>query len=63
MPGQSVKLKKELWARLTKAARIAGYSSTEEFVDHVLEREVAKLEQEQPSEEVLRRLKGLGYID
>ncbi|MGA2131857.1 MAG: hypothetical protein ABSH50_06165 [Bryobacteraceae bacterium] len=61
--GSNIKLKKDLWARLTKAASAAGYSSPEEFVEHVLEREVAKLEADQPSEEVIRRLKGLGYID
>ncbi len=60
---KSIKVNNELWARLTKVAEAAGYSSAEEFVAHVLEREVAKLEQDQPDEEVLRRLKGLGYID
>ena len=41
----------------------AGYSSPEEFVEHVLEREVAKLEDAQTDQEIVRRLKGLGYID
>jgi hypothetical protein len=41
----------------------AGYSSPEEFVEHVLEREIAKLEDAQTDQEVVRRLKGLGYID
>jgi len=60
----TVKLKKDLWAKVAKAAEAAGYSSPEEFVEHVLEREVARLEEAQPGEEeVLRRLKGLGYID
>ncbi len=59
----TIKLKKDLWDRLTRAAAAAGYSSPEEFVEHVLERETAKLEQDQPDEEVVRRLKGLGYID
>lgn len=61
--GPSIKIKKELWARIEQAAAAAGYSSPQEFVEHSLEREVAKLEAEQPDEEVLRRLKGLGYID
>jgi len=59
----SVKISKELWARITKAAAAAGYSSPEEFVEHVLARETAKLEEDEPSEEAMRRLKGLGYID
>jgi hypothetical protein len=41
----------------------AGYSSPEEFVEHVLEREIAKLEDAQTDQEIVRRLKGLGYID
>ena len=41
----------------------AGYSSPEEFVEHVLEREIAKLEDAQTDQEIVNRLKGLGYID
>ncbi len=59
----SIKLKQDLWARLAKAAAAAGYSTPEEFVEHVLERAVAHLEEEQGEEDVIRRLKGLGYID
>jgi len=59
----SIKLNKDLWAKVQKVAMAAGYSSPEEFVEHVLEREVAKLEDAQTDEEVVRRLKGLGYID
>jgi hypothetical protein len=59
----TVKLKKDLWAKVAKAAEAGGYSSPEEFIEHVLEREAAKLADDQPDEEVVRRLKGLGYID
>jgi hypothetical protein len=62
-PRMTVKLKKELWARVVQAAAAGGYSSPEEFIEHVLEREVGKLADDQPDEEVVRRLKGLGYID
>jgi len=52
---------------VTRAAVAGGYSSTEEFIEHVLEREVArevaKVADDQPDEEVVRRLRGLGYID
>jgi hypothetical protein len=58
----AIKLTKELWTKVAQAARAGGYSSPEEFVEHVLEREMAKLADDQPSEEVMRRLKGLGYI-
>jgi 4-hydroxy-3-methylbut-2-enyl diphosphate reductase IspH len=56
-------LNKDLWAKVKKVAMAAGYSSPEEFVEHVLEREIAKLEDAQTDQEVVRRLKGLGYID
>ena len=59
----TIKLSKELWAKVAKAAAAGGYSSPEEFIEHVLERECAKLADEQPDEEVERRLRGLGYID
>ncbi len=63
MPGPSIKLKKELWAKVKKVAAAGGYSSPDEFVEHVLEREVAKLDDAQSDEEIVRKLKGLGYID
>lgn len=59
----SVKLNKELWEKVKKIADAGGYSSAEEFVLHVLEREAAKLEDAQSDEEIVRKLKGLGYID
>jgi hypothetical protein len=59
----TVKLEKDLWAKVAKAAAAGGYSSPVEFVVHVLERECAKLADEQPDEEIVRRLRGLGYID
>ena len=45
-----------------RQAAAGGYSSPEKFVEHVLERECAKLAGDQPDEEVERRLRGLGYI-
>ena len=59
----NIKVKKELWQKVKKVAEAGGYSSAEEFVEHVLEREIAKLEDSQSDEEIARKLKGLGYID
>ena len=59
----TVKLNKELWDKVAQAAAAAGYSSPEEFIEHVLERACAKLADDQPDQEVVRRLRGLGYID
>jgi len=59
----TVKLKKDLWSKVKKVAAAGGYSSPEEFVVHVLEREIAKLGDTESDAEILRKLKGLGYID
>jgi predicted DNA-binding protein len=61
--GPSIKLKKELWERVKKVAEVAGYSSPQEFVSHVVEKELAKLEDADSDEKILDKLKGLGYID
>ena len=39
-----------------------GYSSVEEFVTYVLERELAATEDTEPDEALTRRLQGLGYL-
>ncbi|HEX3744485.1 MAG TPA: hypothetical protein VHW09_11165 [Bryobacteraceae bacterium] len=59
----SIKVKKELLQRIERYATAAGYSSAQEFVEHIVERELAKLEDAQSDEEIARKLKGLGYID
>lgn len=61
--GPSIRLKKELWAKVKKVSETAGYSSPEEFVAHIIEREIAKLDDAQSDEDIVNRLKGLGYID
>jgi len=63
MSGTNIKVGKELWQKVKKVAAAGGYSSPEEFVTHVLEREIARLEGAQSDEEIARKLKGLGYID
>ena len=63
MFGAKIKLEKELFDRAKRCAEIAGYSSVEEFVAHVIEREVNSLEEGGTSEEEIKKqLKGLGYI-
>jgi hypothetical protein len=59
----SVKLSKALCERARTAAEAAGYSSLEEFLEHAVEKELAHIEEAEGKEEVLRRLKGLGYLE
>jgi hypothetical protein len=63
MFGPKVKLDKALYDRVQKAAELAGYSSTDEFIIHIIEREVATLEQAEADDKVEERLRGLGYIE
>ena len=57
-----IKLDKQLLDKVRRYARIAGYSSAEEFITHALEKELAKLEDADSEEEIKKRLLGLGYI-
>jgi metal-responsive CopG/Arc/MetJ family transcriptional regulator len=57
-----IRLDKDLLAKVERYAKIAGYSSAEEFVSHALEKELAKLEGADSEEEIKKRLRGLGYI-
>jgi len=61
--GPSIKLDKALWAKVKKCADAGGYSSPQEFVEHVLEKELAKLDTSVSDEEIAKKLQGLGYID
>ena len=65
MFGSSVKLDADLLKRCRQHAQDAGYSSVEEFIAHVLERELKSKqeESEKDQEEIARRLQGLGYIE
>lgn len=57
-----IKLEKDLMDKVKKFAKIAGYSSPEEFITHCLEKEIIKLEEYDSEEEIKKKLKGLGYI-
>jgi hypothetical protein len=59
----TIKLKKELWDRVKRCSDAAGYSEPQEFIEHVLERELAKIEEAESDEEIVNKLKGLGYLE
>jgi hypothetical protein len=58
----SVRIDKDLHARLTKVADVAGYATVDEFVTHVLEKEMLHFEDSGNDDEIRAKLKGLGYI-
>ena len=57
-----IKLDKVLLTKAKRYADLAGYSSVHEFVTHVLEKELAKIEASDSEEEIKKKLKGLGYF-
>lgn len=59
----SIKLGKALFDRVKRCADAAGYSSPEEFVVHVIEKELAQIEDGASDEEIMQKLQGLGYIE
>jgi hypothetical protein len=62
MFGSGIKLDKALLARVKRCADLAGYSSVEEFVTHIIEKEIRSIETSDSEAEIKKKLKGLGYI-
>jgi len=62
MFGSGLKLDKDLVTRAKRYADLAGYSSVEEFITHIVERQLEKLSGAESEEEMRKKLKGLGYI-
>ena len=58
-----IKIDANLYERITKIVEKAGYGSTEEFVTHVIEKELSVLESADSDADVTERLRGLGYIE
>lgn len=59
----SVKIEKSLCQRAERAAEKAGYSSREEFIEHAIEKALAACEEGESNKDVMKKLKGLGYIE
>ena len=58
-----IKIDANLYDRVKKVAEIAGYSSPEEFMIHIIEKELGKLESSDDDKDVVERLRGLGYLE
>jgi len=57
-----IALDKELMDKVKRYAELSGYSSVDEFIAHVLEKQIAHLEGAATEDEIKKRLKGLGYL-
>ena len=60
---KSIRLDKDLYQRLQEKASGMGYSSTDEFIVHILEKASAEQDEQLDREEVDRQLRGLGYLE
>ena len=60
---KSIKIDKQLYEQLAESAERLGYSSIDELVRHVLEREVSGLDQDIDQQQAEEQLRGLGYIE
>jgi hypothetical protein len=60
---ETVKLSKSLCDRARLVVEKVGYSSLEEFIEHAMERDLGRLEQADSREDLIKKLKGLGYLE
>lgn len=58
-----IKIDSNLYDRVKRAAEKVGYSNVEEFITHVIEKELSQIEAADDDSTVTDRLRGLGYID
>jgi hypothetical protein len=58
-----IEIDAKLWARVVEAAQAGGFSSPEQFVTQLIERELGN-EQSSPSDaEITQKMEELGYLD
>ncbi|MAE27493.1 MAG: hypothetical protein QF724_00460 [Planctomycetota bacterium] len=60
--GNKIKIEKDLLERIKQISEVAGYASHEEFIMHVLEKELAQFEESDSDDDITEKLRGLGYI-
>ncbi len=59
-----LKIDDEMKNRLEKVSEAGGYSSTDEFILKIIERELDKLDpdSDESEEDIKKKLEGLGYL-
>ncbi len=62
MSSSKIKIDKDLLRNAKEYAAKTGYSSVEEFISYIVEKEISRVEEADSEEEVKKRLQGLGYI-
>ncbi len=62
MFGPKIKIEKELLIKATEYAEKSGYSSVDEFISHLIEKEITRQDEALSEDKVKKRLQGLGYL-
>jgi metal-responsive CopG/Arc/MetJ family transcriptional regulator len=57
-----IKIDRQLYEQIKECSEIAGYSSSDELIQHILKKEINRILDTDHDPDVLERLKGLGYI-
>ena len=60
---KKISIDKALYEKLVDAAGSSGYSSVDELVTHILEKEVAHQDDQQEQKLAEEQLRGLGYLE
>ena len=58
-----IKIDANLYDRVKQVAQVAGYASPEEFIIHMIEKELSQLESSEDEKQMVERLRGLGYLE
>jgi metal-responsive CopG/Arc/MetJ family transcriptional regulator len=61
--GKKIKIDNDLYAKLEAVGQEVGYSSTDEFIVHVLQLAVERIDDDADEKAVEQQLRGLGYIE
>ncbi|RPI00673.1 MAG: hypothetical protein EHM72_08550 [Calditrichaeota bacterium] len=62
MAGKKIKLDEDIYRRALKFSAAQGYSSLEEFICHIIEKELQLQGGADAINEIERKMKGLGYF-
>jgi hypothetical protein len=58
-----IEISSNLWARVVEAAQARGFSSPQQFVMQLIERELAKDQSSSSDAEITQKMEELGYLD
>jgi hypothetical protein len=58
-----IEIDSNLWTRLVEAAQARGFSSPQQFVLQLIERELAKEQSSSSDAEITQKMEELGYLD